>query len=49
MLNVNGVVALNGMRSSWILIAMSLKTPGIPYDARSRAGGDQIVTRVILV
>ncbi|MDO3665881.1 type II secretion system secretin GspD [Acinetobacter higginsii] len=46
-LNVNGVVALPSGNTVKLVPDSNAKNSGIPYDARSRAGGDQIVTRVI--
>jgi len=46
-LNVNGVVALPSGNTVKLVPDSNAKNAGIPYDARSRAGGDQIVTRVI--
>lgn len=46
-LNVNGVVALPSGNTIKLVPDSNAKNSGIPYDARSRAGGDQIVTRVI--
>lgn len=46
-LNVNGVVALPSGNTIKLVPDSNAKNSGIPYDARNRAGGDQIVTRVI--
>lgn len=46
-LNVNGVVALPSGKTVKLVPDSNVKNSGIPYDSRSRAGGDQIVTRVI--
>ena len=46
-LNVNGVVAIPSGRTIKIVPDSNVKSSGIPYDARHRATGDQIVTRVI--
>lgn len=46
-LNVNGVVALPSENTVKLVPDSNVKNSGIPYDSRSRAGGDQIVTRVI--
>ncbi|WP_277561319.1 type II secretion system secretin GspD [Acinetobacter beijerinckii] len=46
-LNVNGVVALPSGNTVKLVPDSNAKNSGIPYDSRSRAGGDQIVTRVI--
>ena len=46
-LNVNGVVALPSGNTVKLVPYSNVKNSGIPYDSRSRAGGDQIVTRVI--
>ena len=46
-LNVNGVVALPSGNTVKLVPDSNAKNSGIPYDARKRAGGDQIVTRVI--
>ena len=46
-LNVNGVVALPSGNTVKLVPDSNAKNSGIPYDARNRAGGDQIVTRVI--
>ena len=46
-LNVNGVVALPSGNTVKLVPDSNVKNSGIPYDSRSRAGGDQIVTRVI--
>ena len=46
-LNVNGVVAIPSGNTVKIVPDSNVKSSGIPYDARKRATGDQIVTRVI--
>lgn len=46
-LNVNGVVAIPSGNTIRLVPDSNVKSSGIPYDARSRATGDQIVTRVI--
>ncbi|WP_436660095.1 type II secretion system secretin GspD [Acinetobacter sp. P1(2025)] len=46
-LNVNGVVALPSGNTVKLVPDSNVKNSGIPYDSSSRAGGDQIVTRVI--
>ena len=46
-LNVNGVVAIPSGNTIKIVPDSNVKSSGIPYDARNRASGDQIVTRVI--
>lgn len=46
-LNVNGVVALPSGNTVKLVPDSNVKNSGIPYDSRRRAGGDQIVTRVI--
>lgn len=46
-LNVNGVVAIPSGNTIKLVPDTNVKSSGIPYDARSRASGDQIVTRVI--
>jgi general secretion pathway protein D len=46
-LNVNGVVAIPSGNTIKLVPDSNVKSSGIPYDARSRASGDQIVTRVI--
>ena len=46
-LNVNGVVALPSGNTVKLVPDSNAKNSGIPYDARKRASGDQIVTRVI--
>ena len=46
-LNVNGVVALPSGNTVKLVPDSNAKNSGIPYDARNRASGDQIVTRVI--
>lgn len=46
-LSVNGVVALPSGNTIRLVPDSNVKNAGIPYDARNRAGGDQIVTRVI--
>ena len=46
-LNVNGVVALPSGNTIKLVPDSNAKNSGIPYDARNRASGDQIVTRVI--
>ncbi len=46
-LNVNGVVAIPSGNTIKLVPDSNVKNSGIPYDARSRARGDQIVTRVI--
>ncbi len=46
-LNVNGVVAIPSGNTVKLVPDSNVKSSGIPYDARSRATGDQIVTRVI--
>ena len=45
-LNVNGVVAIPSGNTIKLVPDSNVKSSGIPFDARSRAGGDQIVTRV---
>ncbi|ENW16319.1 General secretion pathway protein D [Acinetobacter haemolyticus CIP 64.3 = MTCC 9819] len=46
-LSVNGVVALPSGNTIRLVPDSNVKNAGIPYDGRNRAGGDQIVTRVI--
>lgn len=46
-LNVNGVVAIPSGNTVKLVPDSNVKSSGIPYDARHRATGDQIVTRVI--
>lgn len=46
-LNVNGVVAIPSGNTIRLVPDSNVKSSGIPYDARNRATGDQIVTRVI--
>ncbi|PWB13148.1 type II secretion system protein GspD [Acinetobacter sp. AM] len=46
-LNVNGVVAIPSGNTVKIVPDSNVKSSGIPYDAKNRARGDQIVTRVI--
>ncbi|MEN8426048.1 type II secretion system secretin GspD [Acinetobacter schindleri] len=46
-LNVNGVVAIPSGNTIKLVPDNNVKNSGIPYDARNRATGDQIVTRVI--
>lgn len=46
-LNVNGVVAIPSGNTVKIVPDSNVKSSGIPYDAKNRATGDQIVTRVI--
>lgn len=46
-LNVNGVVAIPSGNTIKLVPDSNVKSSGIPYDARSRATGDQVVTRVI--
>ncbi len=46
-LNVNGVVAIPSGNTVRLVPDSNVKSSGIPYDARRRATGDQIVTRVI--
>ena len=46
-LNVNGVVAIPSGNTIKLVPDSNVKSSGIPYDARHRASGDQIVTRVI--
>lgn len=46
-LNVNGVVAIPSGNTIKLVPDSNVKNAGIPYDARSNAQGDQIVTRVI--
>lgn len=46
-LNVNGVVAIPSGNTIKLVPDSNVKSLGIPYDARSRASGDQIVTRVL--
>ena len=46
-LNVNGVVAIPSGNTIKLVPDSNVKSSGIPFDARSRAGGDQIVTRVL--
>lgn len=46
-LNVNGVVAIPSGNTIKLVPDSNVKNSGIPYDARQRASGDQIVTRVL--
>lgn len=46
-LNVNGVVAVPSGNTIKLVPDSNVKGSGIPYDAKQRATGDQIVTRVI--
>jgi general secretion pathway protein D len=46
-LNVNGVVAIPSGNTIKLVPDNNVKSSGIPYDAKHRAKGDQIVTRVI--
>ena len=46
-LNVNGVVAIPSGNTIKLVPDSNVKSSGIPYDAKHRATGDQIVTRVI--
>ena len=46
-MNVNGVVAIPSGNTIKLVPDNNVKNSGIPYDARNRATGDQIVTRVI--
>ena len=46
-LNVNGVVAIPSGNTIRLVPDTNVKSSGIPFDARNRAGGDQIVTRVL--
>ena len=46
-LNVNGVVAIPSGNTIKLVPDNNVKSSGIPFDARNRAGGDQIVTRVL--
>ncbi|RKG42499.1 type II secretion system protein GspD [Acinetobacter cumulans] len=46
-LNVNGVVAIPSGNTIKLVPDSNVKSSGVPYDARHRATGDQIVTRVI--
>lgn len=46
-LNVNGVVAIPSGNTIKLVPDNNVKSSGIPYDARNKASGDQIVTRVI--
>lgn len=46
-LNVNGVVAIPSGNTIKLVPDSTVKSSGVPYDARHRATGDQIVTRVI--
>ena len=46
-LNVNGVVAIPSGNTIKLMPDSNVKSSGIPYDAKQRARGDQIVTRVI--
>lgn len=46
-LNVNGVVAIPSGNTIKLVPDSNVKSSGIPYDARQRASGDQVVTRVI--
>ncbi len=46
-LNVNGVVAIPSGNTIKLVPDNNVKNSGIPYDARNRATGDQIVTRVM--
>lgn len=46
-LNVNGVVAIPSGNTIKLVPDSNVKSSGVPYDARQRATGDEIVTRVI--
>lgn len=46
-LNVNGVVAIPAGNTIRLVPDSNVKNSGVPYDARGRAQGDQVVTRVI--
>ena len=46
-LNVNGVVAIPAGNTIRLVPDSNVKNAGVPYDPRSRAQGDQVVTRVI--
>ena len=46
-LNVNGVVAIPSGNTIKLVPDSNVKSSGIPFDAKQRATGDQIVTRVI--
>ena len=46
-LNVNGVVAIPSGNTIRLVPDSNVKNAGVPYDPRSRAQGDQVVTRVI--
>lgn len=46
-LNVNGVVAIPSGNTIKLVPDSNVKNSGIPFDARQKASGDQIVTRVI--
>ena len=46
-LNVNGIVAIPSGNTIKLIPDSNVKNSGIPYDPRSRARGDQIVTRVL--
>lgn len=46
-LNVNGVVAVPSGNTIRLVPDSNVKNSGVPYDARNRAQGDQVVTRVI--
>lgn len=46
-LNVNGVVAIPAGNTIRLVPDSNVKNAGVPYDARGRAQGDQVVTRVI--
>lgn len=48
-LNVNGVVAVPSGNTIKLVPDSNIKNSGVPYDVRSRARGDQVVTRVIWV
>ena len=46
-MNVNGVVAIPSGNTVKLVPDSNVKNSGVPYDVRSKARGDQIVTRVI--
>ncbi|QIO07102.1 type II secretion system secretin GspD [Acinetobacter shaoyimingii] len=46
-LNVNGVVAIPSGNTIRLVPDSNVKNAGVPYDAKRRAQGDQVVTRVI--
>lgn len=46
-LNVNGIVALPSGNTVKLVPNSNAKNSGIPFDGHRKAGGDQIVTRVI--